>query len=439
MTLLRPPDIARNDRSSEDSRTDDMVWIPGGTFRMGSDKHYPEEAPVHRVTVDGFWIDRTPVTNRQFKAFVKATGHVTFAEIPPDPKDYPGALPHMLYAGSLVFMPPPRRVDLRDWSQWWTFMKGADWRHPYGPKSNINVLDNHPVVHVCLSRCAGLRAMGRQGSADRSRMGIRRARRARRRRIRLGRRAHARRQAHGQHLAGQFPARRISNEDGYERTSPVTAFPPNGYGVHDMIGNVWEWTSDWYSPQARGRRAEGVLHPGKSARRPRGGQLRPVPAQHQDSAQGDQGRLASVRAELLPPLSPGGAACGGDRYLDQSSRIPVREEDCRTGIIVSPHSARRSFACPTTPRRAGRDETSSNECQNQRPQPSQHPARLVGAGGGSGDHLRRAGTGAEGRAAPPLPPRQLRRLPQRPAASPIFSSSGATTSASRTSVPTRMA
>jgi len=115
MTLLRT-DIERNDRPSEDRRTGDMVRIPGGTFRMGSNDHYPEEAPVHRVTVDGFWIDRTPVTNRQFKAFVKATGHKTFAEIPPDPKDYPGALPHMLYAGSLVFSPPPSVTNLRDWS-----------------------------------------------------------------------------------------------------------------------------------------------------------------------------------------------------------------------------------------------------------------------------------------------------------------------------------
>ena len=115
---------------------------------MGSDKHYPEEAPVHRVTVDGFWIDSTPVTNRQFSEFVRATGHVTFAEIPPDPKDYPGALAHMLYAGSLVFMPPQQVVDLRDWSQWWSFMKGANWRHPTGPDSSINGFENHPVVHV---------------------------------------------------------------------------------------------------------------------------------------------------------------------------------------------------------------------------------------------------------------------------------------------------
>ncbi len=147
MALLRA-DIKRNDRQLEDCRTEDMVWIPGGTFAMGSNDHYPEEAPVHCVSVDGFWIDRTPVTNRQFKAFIKATGHVTTAQIRPDPKDYPGALPDMLYAGSLVFAPPPRVADLNDWSQWWTFLKGADWRHPYGRGSNINVLDNHPVVHV---------------------------------------------------------------------------------------------------------------------------------------------------------------------------------------------------------------------------------------------------------------------------------------------------
>ena len=133
--------MLQTDRPSQRRATDethgDMVRIPGGTFRMGSDEHYREEAPAHRVTVDAFRIDRTPVTNWQFKAFVYATGHVTVAEIVPDPKDYPGALPHMLYAGSLVFSPPDHPVSLSDWSQWWQFMKGADWRHPDGPKSNI--------------------------------------------------------------------------------------------------------------------------------------------------------------------------------------------------------------------------------------------------------------------------------------------------------------
>ena len=127
---------------------DEMIWVPGGTFAMGSDRHYPEEAPVHRVTVDGFWMDPAPVTNKQFREFVDATGHVTFAEIAPDAKDYPGALPHMLKAGSLVFRPPSTSVDLRDWSQWWEFRFGANWRRPYGRGTWIKGLDNHPVVHV---------------------------------------------------------------------------------------------------------------------------------------------------------------------------------------------------------------------------------------------------------------------------------------------------
>ena len=249
MTMLRT-DIERNEVSPDDQRTDGMLLIPGGTFRMGSDDHYPEEAPVHRVTVDGFWIDRTPVTNRQFKAVRQ--GHRPrhdFAEIPPDPKDYPGALPHMLYAGSLVFAPPHASVDLRDWSQWWTFMKGADWRHPYGPKTNINVLDDHPVVHVSLlptrwpTRNGPARICRPKPSGSSPRAAASTARSS------PGAMNFT---PGGKHMAntwqGDFPPQNL-NEDGYERTSPVTAFPPNGYGLHDMIGNVWEWTTDWYAPK----------------------------------------------------------------------------------------------------------------------------------------------------------------------------------------------
>lgn len=226
--------------------TDDMVFIPGGTFRMGSDHHYPEEAPSHRVAVDRFCIDRTPVTNRQFKAFVKATGYLTTAQAPPDPRDYPGALPHMIYAGSLVFSPPRHVTDVRDWSQWWTFMKGADWRHPYGPKSNINVLDHHPVVHVSFAdavayaRWAGKDLPTEAEWEFAARGGLDGEEFAWGKALTPG----------GTHMAniwqGQFPIENLS-DDGYERTSPVTAFPPNGYGVHDMIGNVWEWTLDWWS------------------------------------------------------------------------------------------------------------------------------------------------------------------------------------------------
>jgi formylglycine-generating enzyme required for sulfatase activity len=223
-----------------------MILVPGGTFRMGSDKHYPEEAPVHRVAVSSFFIDRTPVTNRQFKEFVKATGYVTAAEKAPDPADYPGALPHMLYAGSLAFVPPTRVSNLQDFSQWWTFMRGADWRHPYGPKSNINALDNHPVVHVSFEDAAAFaRWAGKELPTEAewefaARGGLDGAEFAWGDDL----------IPNGRHMAntwqGEFPVQNL-NADGFERTSPVIAFPPNGYGLHDMIGNVWEWTTDWYA------------------------------------------------------------------------------------------------------------------------------------------------------------------------------------------------
>jgi formylglycine-generating enzyme required for sulfatase activity len=243
-----------------------MVFVPGGTFRMGSNFHYPEESPAHRAAVDGFWIDRMPVTNRDFKEFVAATGHVTTAEIAPNPKDYPGALPHMLYAGSLVFVRPPSTFDLRDWSQWWSFMKGADWRHPLGPKSDIAGLDDHPVVHVSYADAMTYAAwadkdlpteaeweFAARGSLDGAEF------------------------AWGDEFTpddtymantwqGEFP-RQNTKADGYERTSPVTAFPPNGYGLHDMIGNVWEWTSDWYAERHEADAPKACCIP----RNPRGG------------------------------------------------------------------------------------------------------------------------------------------------------------------------
>jgi formylglycine-generating enzyme len=248
MTLPQS-NIEPGDRQTEkDSPSGNMVWIAGGVFRMGSDHHYPEEAPSHRVSVDGFWLDRTPVTNRQFKQFVKATGYQTFAEIAPCPEDYPGALPDMLYAGSLVFVRPQSTFDLRDWSQWWTFMKGADWRHPYGPKSNINTADDHPVVHVAY---ADAEAYAKWAGKDlpteaewefAARGGLDGAEFAWGHELAPG----------GAHMAntwqGDFPLHNL-RLDGYERTSPVKAFAPNGYGLHDMIGNVWEWTSDWYAPK----------------------------------------------------------------------------------------------------------------------------------------------------------------------------------------------
>ena len=242
VTLVRPQNAA-----SDSSRHAGMVWIPGGTFRMGSDSHYAEEAPAHSVRVDAFWIDRTPVTNRQFREFVKATGYVTSAEIAPDPRDYPGALPNMLRPGSLVFNPPKQPVDdMRDWSQWWAFKFGANWRRPSGPHSSLSGLNDHPVVHVAYSdalayaKWAGKDLPTEAEWEFAARGGLDGSEFAWGDDFTPG----------GKQMAntwqGAFP-----NEnrklDGYDRTSPVTAFPPNGYGVYDMIGNVWEWTGDWFS------------------------------------------------------------------------------------------------------------------------------------------------------------------------------------------------
>ena len=224
----------------------DMIPIPAGEFLMGSDRHYPEEAPVHRVRVDAFWMDRTPVTNSEFRRFVEATGHVTFAEIAPDPKDYPGALPHMLHAGSLVFTPPEHPVDLRDWSAWWNFKFRANWRRPYGPGSSIRGLDEHPVVHIAFrdaeayARWAGKCLPTEAEWEFAARGGLDAAEYAWGEEFTPGDRQMA------NTWQGAFPHQNLKT-DGYARTSPVTAFPPNGYGLYDMIGNVWEWTADWYS------------------------------------------------------------------------------------------------------------------------------------------------------------------------------------------------
>ena len=237
--------------------TADMIRIPGGTFRMGSDRHYPDEAPSHSVTVDGFWIDPTPVTNAQFRAFVAATNYVTWAEIAPDPKDYPGALPKMLKAGGLVFTPPGKAVDLGDFSQWWRFTFGATWRRPYGKGSHIGGLDDHPVVQVAFkdaeayAKWAGKELPTEAEWEFAARGGLEGADFAWGDEFTPG----------GQHRAntwqGEFPRQNL-NQDGFERTSPVTAFPPNGYGLYDMIGNVWEWTNDWYVP---GHPREPVVNP----------------------------------------------------------------------------------------------------------------------------------------------------------------------------------
>jgi formylglycine-generating enzyme len=213
---------------------------------MGSDHHYPEERPAHRVRVEGFWIDRTPVTNGAFRRFIEETGYVTFAEIAPDPKDYPGALPRMLKAGSLVFTPPGRAVDLTDWSRWWRFRFGASWKRPYGAGTSVRGLDEHPVVHVAYrdaeayARWAGKMLPTEAEWEFAARGGLDGAEFA------WGDEFLPQHRHMANTWQGEFPNHN-TEADGYARTSPVKAFPPNGYGLYDTIGNVWEWTADWYS------------------------------------------------------------------------------------------------------------------------------------------------------------------------------------------------
>ena len=223
-----------------------MVWIPGRTFLMGSDRHYPEEAPAHPVTVGGFWIDPHPVTNAEFARFARKTGHVTVAEQAPDPADYPDARPELLIPFSVVFVAPRHRVSLADPHNWWTPTPGADWRHPHGPGSSTRNKPDHPVVHVAWADVSAYASWAGKTIPTEAewelaaRGGLDGAEFAWGDEFNPG----------GDWMAntwqGEFPIEN-TGEDGYERTSPVGAFPANGYGLYDMIGNVWEWTSDWYT------------------------------------------------------------------------------------------------------------------------------------------------------------------------------------------------
>ena len=253
-------------RSDQASTVEDMVWIEGGEFDMGSDHHYPEEAPRHRVRVDGFWMDRTPVTVRQFTEFVRATGHVTTAEIAPNPDDYPGALPELCHPGSLVFSPPGHPVDLSDWSQWWEFRLGADWRHPDGLGSSSEELLHHPVVHVTYGDAAAFAEWAGKRLPTEAEWEIAAWGGTENAEFAWG----AQLEPDGRHFAnvwqGEFPWQNLAS-DGFERTSPVGTFPSNGFGLTDMIGNVWEWTDDWY----RARHPEAADKPCCVPANPRGG------------------------------------------------------------------------------------------------------------------------------------------------------------------------
>jgi len=235
----------------------DMVWIPPGGFQMGSDHHYPEEAPAHRVLVEGFWIDRTAVTNAQFLKFVKATGHVTQAERPADPSAYPDARPDLLQPASIVFVPPSRPIALGDPYQWWQYVAGADWRHPEGPGSSIKGREHHPVVHLAHADAQAYadwigKSLPSEAEWERAAWGGMEGVE-----FAWGDALHPGGRLLANTWQGDFPHHN-SRADGWERTAPVGCYPANGYGLLDMIGNVWEWTDDWYQDH-RARKPAAVL------------------------------------------------------------------------------------------------------------------------------------------------------------------------------------
>ena len=242
-----------------------MVWVPGGTFIMGSDHHYPEEAPAHAVTVDGFWMDHHTVTNAEFARFVKRTGYRTVAELAPDSADYPGARPELLVPASVVFEQPAEKVSLDDPYQWWAYVAGADWRHPEGPSSSVKRRPDDPVVHVAWQDVAAYaewagKALPTEAEWEyAARGGLDGATYAWGEELTPG----------GRWMAntwqGDFPMY-DSGEDGHRGTAPVGSYPANGYGLVDMIGNVWEWTIDWYQPHAE------TSHACCTLENPRGGE-----------------------------------------------------------------------------------------------------------------------------------------------------------------------
>jgi len=222
-----------------------MARIPGGTFAMGSEDFYPEEKPVHEVSVDGFWMDCHEVTNEQFAQFVEATGYTTVAERALNPADFPGAPPENLVPGSLLFRKTAGPVDLNNYFNWWAWAPGTSWRHPFGPGSSIEGHLQYPVVHVAYedaetyARWAGKELPTEAEWEFAARGGLEG------KRFTWGDEDATADKPMANSWQGEFPWQNLLY-DGYEGASPVGSFPPNGYGLYDMAGNVWEWTCDWF-------------------------------------------------------------------------------------------------------------------------------------------------------------------------------------------------
>jgi sulfatase modifying factor 1 len=245
---------ARGMTKTTSSATEDMCFVTGGAFWMGSDEYYPEEAPSRQERVNGFWIDRTPVTNQQFEEYVTDTGYVTEAEQMSDAEQYRGADPSMMRPGSALFVAPDKPVRLDDPTQWWQFRFGADWRHPLGPDSGLDALGEHPVVHIAYSdACAYAAWAGKSLPTEvewefAARGGLDRQPYA------WGDELEPSGTIMANYWQGTFPIGNATpKERTRTRTTAVGQFAPNGYHLLDMIGNVWEWTCDDYPAAARGR------------------------------------------------------------------------------------------------------------------------------------------------------------------------------------------
>jgi formylglycine-generating enzyme len=234
------------DRPASVPSTKDMVNVSGGRFTMGSNAFYPEERPVREVEVDGFWIDEHPVTVAEFRRFVKTTGYETVAERVPDARDYVEADPDLLVPGSLVFDPPDHPVDLHDATNWWAYRPGAQWRHPEGPASTLHGRERHPVTHVALEDAEAYASWAGKVLPTEAewefaaRGGLEGAT------FVWGEEFAPKGKLLANTWQGEFPWQNLVT-DGFEGTSPVKSFPPNGYGLFDMAGNVWEWTSDYFT------------------------------------------------------------------------------------------------------------------------------------------------------------------------------------------------
>jgi formylglycine-generating enzyme len=223
-----------------------VIRIPAGAFRMGSDEHYPDEAPAHHVYVDAFSINPTAITNLQFSEFIERTGYVTVAERSLDPADFPGAPAENLVPGSLVFTETPGPVDLRHLEQWWTWTPGASWRHPEGPSSSVESRLDHPAVHVAFEDAEAYATWAGEELPTEAEWEIAARGGADGQAFTWGADAVPAGRFLANFWQGEFPWRN-SEADGFAGTAPVGSFPPNGFGLFDMAGNVWEWTTDWYS------------------------------------------------------------------------------------------------------------------------------------------------------------------------------------------------